>query len=87
MLYLRIWDVKRGNAIYIKTPTVNISRWISAPVRFQAGRYIQSPALSQDKMRIDKLDEVIITHPHPDHISDICNFLTLNPKFYVVQNT
>ncbi len=32
------------------------------------------------KMGVDQLDQVVITHPHTDHIDDISYFDTLSPK-------
>jgi competence protein ComEC len=81
MLYLKIWDVKRGNAVYIRTPNgKNIVQDLGVG-SFRSGSSSFSPLLFiKDKMKVDRLDEVIITHPHADHILDIDNFDALNAQ-------
>jgi beta-lactamase superfamily II metal-dependent hydrolase len=81
VLYLRLWDVQHGSATYIKTPNgKHIVQDLGAGA-FKTGLATFSPLLfMKDKMKVDQLDEVIITHPHADHIKDIWNFDTFNPK-------
>ena len=81
MLYLKLWDVKYGNAAYIKTPNgKNIVQDLGIGV-LKAGLETFSPLLFlKNSMKIDKLDEVIITHPHADHIKDIFNFDSFTPE-------
>ena len=65
MLYLKLWDVKYGNAAYIKTPKgKNIVQDLGiGELKTDSATF--SPLLFlKNSMKIDKLDEVIITHPH-----------------------
>ena len=81
MLEVVIWDVQHGSAAYIKTPGGK-----HIVIDLGTGSYIGeganfSPLLHlKNKYGIKQLDEVIITHPHTDHIDDIFNFDKLNPK-------
>lgn len=81
MLYIRVWDVQRGSAAYIRTPNgKNIVQDLGVG-SLKTGVITFSPLLFiRDKMKVDQLDEVIITHPHGDHICDIDNFDTLNAQ-------
>lgn len=70
-LEITIWDVQHGNAIYMNTP--NDTR-----VFFDigAGSYGQEETFSplkylKDKKGVEKIDYLVISHPHADHISDI----------------
>lgn len=83
MLYLRVWDVQRGSAAYIKTPNgKNIVQDLGVG-SLRTGVATFSPLLfMKDKMNVDRLDEVIITHPHGDHIYDIRNFDILNTQAF-----
>jgi len=75
------WDVQHGHATYIKTPN---DRHIV--VDLGTGDYSgNNKAFSPLKhlkanYGVTQLDYVIITHPHLDHIDDILNFDSLNPK-------
>jgi len=81
MLYLKLWDVKYGNATYIKTPNgKNIVQDLGIGA-LKTGSATFSPlSFLKNSMKIDKLDEVIITHPHADHIKDIFNFDSFTPE-------
>jgi beta-lactamase superfamily II metal-dependent hydrolase len=81
VLYLRLWDVQYGSAAYLKTPNgKNIVQDLGIGA-LKTGLATFSPLLFiKNRMNVDQLDEVIITHPHADHIKDIENFDTLNPK-------
>ena len=66
------WNVQHGSAALISTPNnKNIA------IDLGAGDF--SP-LQHIRNHITQLDEVIITHPHLDHIDDILNFDLLSPK-------
>lgn len=75
------WDVQHGHATYIKSPN---GRHIV--VDLGIGSYDDnntnfSPLLHlKNVYNVPRLDYVIITHPHLDHIDDILNFDALNPK-------
>lgn len=77
MTFLRIicWDVEHGNAAYISTPfDKHIALDLGSSDSFRPLQFLK------DRFQIQKLDEVIITHPHADHISDIGNFDVLSPR-------
>jgi beta-lactamase superfamily II metal-dependent hydrolase len=82
MLTFIFWDVQHGSACFIKTPDEK-----SFAVDLGTGSYGDndstfSPLLQlKNKYGVDKLDGVIITHPHRDHIDDIINFDNLSPGF------
>ena len=81
MLYLRLWGVQHGSAAYIKTPNGKSVVQDLGIGSIKSGSATFSPLLFiKDRMKVDQLDEVIITHPHADHIKDIWNFDTLDPK-------
>ena len=74
-LTLLVWNVDHGSAAYIQTPSgKNIAIDLGAHSNgFSPLRHIRNSGINQ-------LDEVIITHPHLDHIEDILNFDLLSPK-------
>jgi beta-lactamase superfamily II metal-dependent hydrolase len=69
------WDVEHGNAAYIKTPfDKHIALDLGNSSSFSPLQFLK------ESFNVQKLDEVIITHPHADHISDISNFDSLSPR-------
>ena len=70
------WNVQHGSAAYISTP--NNKR---IAIDLGAGEF--SPLQHLMTSGINQIDEVIITHPHLDHIDDILNFDLLNPRLLV----
>jgi competence protein ComEC len=77
---LHIWDVQHGSAAYLRTPLnrhvvidLGVGDISEADVRFSPLRLIKS-------WGVQRLDEVIITHPHRDHLDDIFVFDSLNPR-------
>lgn len=81
MLELIVWDVQHGSAAYIKTP-----REKHIVIDLGTGSYVGegedfSPLMYlKNKLNINRLDQVIITHPHTDHLTDIFNFDELSPR-------
>jgi competence protein ComEC len=77
------WDVQHGHATYIKTPN---NRHIA--VDLGTGNYSKndkefSPLRHlKHKYGVNRLDYVVVTHPHLDHIDDILNFDYLTPKVF-----
>lgn len=77
---MRVWDVKHGNAIYVRTPNDK-----NIVIDLGRGDYSEksedrSPLETlYDHYQVRNIDYLIITHPHRDHIDDILN---LN-KFHV----
>ncbi len=81
MMELVVWDVQHGSSTYLKTP---LGKHIV--IDLGTGDYSEnnatfSPLLHlKGKYKIQQLDQVIISHPHTDHIDDIMNFELLNPR-------
>ena len=74
-LHFITWNVQHGSAALLQTPNgQQIAIDLGADAEFSPLRYIKY------QMRIDRLDQVIITHPHIDHIEDILNFDLLSPR-------
>lgn len=75
------WDVQHGLATYIKSPN-NRHIVIDLGTGDYSGKNLEFSPLKHLKYKygINRLDYVIITHPHLDHIDDILNFDLLNPK-------
>lgn len=81
MLKLIIWDVQHGSAAYLKTPA---DKHIVIDLGTGEKTSSFSPLMHlKNTYKIQQLDEVIITHPHTDHIDDIMNFTALNPRILV----
>ncbi|QNF31218.1 MBL fold metallo-hydrolase (plasmid) [Adhaeribacter swui] len=77
-LQVKIWDVQHGSAAYIKTPngkhivvdlgTGDVSGDTSLPYEtFSPLKHLAK------NYQVQQIDELIITHPHTDHIDDIGN--------------
>ena len=80
-LSVTIWDVQHGSAAYIRTPhgkhivvDLGIGRARNPALIFSPLRHLR------DAYGISQLDEVIITHPHRDHLDDISQFDRMNPR-------
>lgn len=77
------WDVQHGHSTYIKTPN---DRHIIVDLGtgdYSGNNLEFSPLLRlKNKYGVQRLDYVIITHPHLDHIDDILNFDLLDPKVF-----
>jgi len=84
MVKFVFWDVQHGSAAYIATPAGQ-----HIVVDLGSGSYGESdlefsPLLHlKSKWRIGRLDGVIITHPHRDHLDDIFHFDALSPRTLV----
>jgi len=84
-LFIKIWDVQHGSAAYINTPSGK-HIVIDLGIGDVSGNdtipgNVFSPLLHLKRhYGVNQLDEVIITHPHKDHIDDIFNFDKLEPK-------
>ena len=70
------WNVQHGSASVISTPNNQ-----SIAIDLGAGEF--SPLQHLKRSGIAQLDEVIVTHPHLDHIDDILNFDILSPRALV----
>ena len=67
------WNVDHGSAAYFNTPNDQ-----HIAIDLGAGNF--SPLRHLKRGGINRLDQVIITHPHLDHIDDILDFDLLNPR-------
>ncbi|MCL1880813.1 MAG: MBL fold metallo-hydrolase [Oscillospiraceae bacterium] len=75
------WDVQHGHATYLKTPNerhividLGTGSYSDDKTEFSPLTHIKN------NYKVEKLDYVIITHPHLDHIDDVLNFDSLSPK-------
>lgn len=73
-LEIIIWDVQHGNAILIKTPNgkslihdIGVGDYSENSISFSPLQH------TRKKHHLYKIDHLIITHPHLDHIEDILN--------------
>ena len=77
------WDVQHGHSTYIKTPNdrhivvdLGTGDYSGKNIEFSPLRHLKN------KFGVQRLDYVVITHPHLDHIDDILNFDLLKPKVF-----
>jgi len=75
------WDVQHGHATYIKSPNgrhividLGTGQYSNNDRTFSPLKHLQY------RYGVTQLDYIIITHPHLDHIDDILQFDSLNPK-------
>ena len=79
------WDVQHGHAAYIKTPNNRhlVIDLGTGSYGFHSYGDEFSPLLCiKEKFGVNKLDCVVVTHPHKDHIDDILNFEKLSPRIF-----
>lgn len=80
-LEIVFWDVQHGSSMYIKTPNGKHIVQDLGTGSYGNNDKEFSPLLHlKNRYKINKLDYVIITHPHKDHIDDIMNFDELSPS-------
>jgi len=78
-----VFDVQHGNAIYMKSPlNKHMFFDIGSGTQKDAALSVSPLLLVRNNFEIDKIDYLLISHPHADHISDIPNLLSasLGPK-------
>src|SRR5208337_929031 len=71
-----VWDVGHGSSMSIKTPsgkTAMIDLGANVETEFSPIKF------TKNIWGITRLDYLIISHPHVDHIRDIVNFQLLRP--------
>ncbi len=81
MIKFVFWDVQHGSATYISTPggqhivvDLGVGSYSDSQLDF-------SPLLHlKNNWGVKRLDGIIITHPHRDHLDDILNFDALSPR-------
>jgi competence protein ComEC len=76
-----IWDVQHGNAAYIRTPNgkhIAVDLGVGS-VKRSDSRF--SPLLHlKQNYGVERLDLLVITHPHRDHLDDIGNMQAVRPR-------
>ena len=77
------WDVQHGHSTYIKTSN-NRHIMIDLGTGDYSGKNTEFSPLRHLKYNygVQQLDYVVVTHPHMDHIDDILNFDSMNPKVF-----
>lgn len=82
-LEIVIWDVQHGNATYIKTPDGKHFVQDLGTGSYGENRSEFSPLLYlKNRYKVERLNGVIVTHPHRDHLDDIFNFDALSPHVF-----
>jgi competence protein ComEC len=80
MVKFIFWDVQHGLATYFKTPNNKHIVIDLGTGSYRDSNQEFSPLLHlKNEWNVNRLDGVIITHPHRDHIDDIFNLMGLNP--------
>ncbi len=80
-LLMVFYDVQHGSATYIKTPNGKHIMIDLGTGSIKDSNATFSPLLRlKNKWKVERLDLVVITHPHRDHIDDIFNFYKLSPR-------
>jgi len=87
MLKITIWDVQHGSAALLQTPNGK-----NIVIDLGTGDYSNnneafSPIKFYLSQNIKKIDSLIITHPHTDHIDDIFNIDSINVSCLVAPKT
>lgn len=80
---LHIWDVQHGSAAYLRTPKgkhVVIDLGIG---NTSQGDAIFSPLTYLRSLGVSRLDAVVVTHPHRDHLDDVFRFDEMSPRVFV----
>lgn len=80
VLKLVFWDVQHGSSTYIRTPNGTHLVQDLGTGSYDEGENFSPLLHLKNKYSVSRLDYVIITHPHKDHIEDIINFYELSPK-------
>jgi len=80
-LKIRVWDVKHGNAIYVRSPNGKNLVYDLGRGDYSEDSDDRSPLETlYDHYKVRTIDYLMITHPHKDHIDDILHI----DKFRVV---
>jgi len=80
-LKITFFDVQHGNATYIKTPNgTHILHDLGTGTLNNNTEF--SPVHYLKNQNVDRLNYLIISHPHKDHIEDILNIDMINPSVF-----
>src|SRR5438270_9584490 len=80
-LLMVFYDVQHRSASYLKTPNNKHIMIDLGTGSIKDSNETFSPLTRlKDYWGVEQLDQVIITHPHRDHIDDIENFDALSPR-------
>ncbi len=80
MLELVVWDVQHGSAAFVKTPGGKTFVFDLGVGSYTEGGEFSPLRHLRSKYGITSVDEVVITHPHTDHLDDIWNFELVTPR-------
>lgn len=79
------WDVQHGSAAYISTPNgTKIAVDLGTGSYGPSGSEFSPLLHLKQNCSIGKLDLVILTHPHRDHLDDILNYDSLKPRALIL---
>src|SRR5262245_45023236 len=79
LLSLTMWDVQHGSANHLLMPNGGYFV-IDLGIGDVTGSNKTFSPLSYLKQRGARVDEVLITHPHRDHLDDIFQFDSVGPR-------
>jgi len=80
---MRIWDVKHGNAIFVRTPDNKNLVYDLGRGDYSENSDDRSPLETlYDHYGVRDIHYLVITHPHRDHIDDILNIDKFNVKIF-----
>jgi len=79
-LYAIIWNVQHGSAFYLRTPNQTNIVVDLGTGRLDSGAPFSPMLALNNVVGIGVLHELIITHPHRDHLDDIANLGALQPR-------
>jgi competence protein ComEC len=79
-LSLTIWDVQHGSAAYVRTPNgKHVVIDLGTGHAGDWGRPFSPLRYLREQYGVRALDEVIITHPHRDHLDDVSELDAMAP--------
>lgn len=79
-----VWDVQHGNAIYLKTPNGTHMCFDIGSGSYSGGRTFSPLSYLNSQYDVNKVDYLVISHPHADHIGDILTLFDKEMKPYVL---
>ena len=80
MTEITIWDVQHGSAAYIKSPNDKHIVIDIGTGSFENGTDFSPLYHLWKYYGVNQIDYAILTHPHKDHIKDIDNLVSFEPK-------